>query len=203
MCCRDLILIKYSFFFQEHDFIPDEPVKIVTSTRINIEKPNSKSKPRYRFTFTRSNPRSISCCKTCRSSAKEPEEPKPGQTVVEGDKISKAPQNTTSPTANQSFPYEQQYIQSAFDPYYPQSQFPSPPLIPSHFMPPSPTSLAPPDTHDPYNSHYQGHLTFLPPSPTDFYQPPPLPAPLPPPMYFMPSSPSSIANCQFVFVPSF
>ena len=180
-------------------------MKIVTSTGVNIEKQNSKSKPRYRFTFTRSGPRSISCCKTCRSSTKVL---KQGQIVMEGDKISKAPENITPPAANQSSLYEPQFIQSAFDRYHSQfrSQFLSPPLIPSHFMPPSPTSPAPPDIYKPYNSHYQGPLTFIPPSPTDFYHSPTPPTPLPLPMYFMPSSPivpSSTANCQFVFVPSF
>ena len=179
--------------------MPDEPVKIVTSTRVNIEKQNSKSKPKYRFTFTRSDPRSISCCKTCRFSRKESKDPKPGQIAVEEDIISRAPQNITPHAAYQSFPYEQQYIQSTFDPYHPQfqSQFP---------FPPPPTSPAPPDIYEPYSSHYQRPLTFIPPSPTDFYQPPPLPTPLPPPMYFVPSSPivsSSTANCQFVFVPFF
>ena len=127
---------------------------------------------------------------------------------MEGDKISKAPENTTPPAANQSSLYEPQFIQSAFDPYHSQfrSQFLSPPLIPSHFMPPSPISPAPPDIYEPYNSHYQGPLTFIPPSPTDFYHSPTPSTALPLPMYFMPSSPivpSSTANCQFVFVPSF
>ena len=199
-------------------------MKIVTSTRVNIEKQNSKSKPRYRFTITRSDPRSLSCCKTCRSSTKEStKESKPTQAAVEGDRILKPPQNFTPPTATQSYPYEPKYIQSTLDPYHPQfqSQFSPPPLIPSHFMPPSPTSPKPTDIYEPYSSHHQGPLTFIPPSPTDFYQPSPLPTPLPPPdiyeqiytnqqipppMYFMSSSPvvpSSAANCQFVFVPSF
>lgn len=164
-------------------------MKIVTSTRVDIEKQNSNSKPRYRFTITRSDPRS-------------------GQTAVEGNKVSKPHQNFTPTAATQSYPYEPQYVHSTFDPYHPQfqSQFSSL-LIPSHIMPPSPTSPATPDIYEPYSSHYQGALPFIPPSPTDFYQPPPsLQTPLPLPMYFMPSSsvvPSPAANCQFVFVPSF
>ena len=204
---RSLFLIGILVSCQEHDFIPDEPVKIVTSTRVNIEKNNSKSKPRYRFTITCSDPRSISCCKTCRSSTKESiKESKPTQTAVERDTILEPPQDSTLPVvATQSYPYEPYYIQSTFDPYHPQFQ----PLIPSsHFMPPpSPTSPAPPDIYDPYSSNHQGSQTFIPISPSDFYQPPPLPTPLPPPIYFMSSSPivpsSSAANYQFAFVPSF
>ena len=183
-------------------------MKIVTSTRVDIEKHNSNSKPRYRFTITRSDPRSVTCCKTCSSSIKGTKESRPEQTAVEeGNKISKPPQNFTPTAATQSYPYEPQYIHSTFDPHHPQfqSQFSSL-LIPSHFMPPSPTSPAPPDIYEPYNSHYQGPLAFIPPSPTDFYHSPTPPTPLPLPMYFMPSppiEPSSTANCQFVFVPSF
>ena len=183
-------------------------MKIVTSTRVDIEKQNSNSKPRYRFTITRSGPRSVTCCKTCSSSIKDTKESRPGQTAVEGNKVSKPPQNFTPTAATQSYPYEPQYVHSTFDPYHPQfqSQFSSL-LIPSHIMPPSPTSPATPDIYEPYSSHYQGALPFIPPSPTDFYQTPPsLQTPLPLPMYFMPSSsvvPSPAANCQFVFVPSF
>ena len=124
---------------------------------------------------------------------------------MEGDTILEPPQNSTLPVATQSYPYEPHYIQWTFDPYHPQFQ----PLISSsHFMPPpSPTSPAPPDIYEPYSSnHHQGSQTFIPPSPSDFYQPPPLPTPLPPPIYFMSSSPivpSSAANYQFAFVPSF
>ena len=71
---------------EEHDLIPDEPVKIVTSARVNIEKQNIKSRPSYQFTITRSDPVSTPCCKT-RGFVKK--EKKPGQTELKAVKFQK------------------------------------------------------------------------------------------------------------------
>ena len=83
---------------EEHDFILDEPVKIVTSTMVNIEKQNSKSKLRYQLTITRSDPRSVSCCKTCRFSIEESrKESTPTQTAVGGNEFLKPPATPALP----------------------------------------------------------------------------------------------------------